>query len=52
MCQPSASNAGGDLDDHHSGSDTDHDPRSPFRMGKIRYEIVRFTKMGMIRPVH
>jgi hypothetical protein len=44
--------AGRDLDDHHCGSDTDHNPRAPFRVRKIRDEIVSLTKMGMIRAMH
>src|SRR6185503_12615317 len=44
--------AGHDLDDHHRGSDNDHDARTPFRVRKIRHEIVSLTETGMINPVH
>jgi hypothetical protein len=44
--------AGRDLDNHHRGSDTDHDARAPFRMRKIRHEIVPLTKMRVIRAMH
>jgi hypothetical protein len=44
--------AGRDLDDHHRGSDTDHDARAPFRMRKIRHEIVCLPETGMICPMH
>ena len=59
MCQPSASKAiecdirpADDLDNHHRGSDTDHDPRAPFRMRKIRNEIVSLTKTRVIGAMH
>ena len=55
MCQPSASKAielrhqpDNDLENHHRGSDTDHDARAPFRVRKIRNEIVPLTKTRMI----
>jgi hypothetical protein len=44
--------AGRDLDNHHRGSDTDHDPRAPFRMRKIRNEIVSLTKTRVIGAKH
>jgi hypothetical protein len=44
--------AGRDLDNHHRGSDTDHNPRAPFRMRKIRNEIVPLTKTRVIGPMH
>ncbi|MGC2627406.1 MAG: hypothetical protein WA269_11245, partial [Candidatus Udaeobacter sp.] len=43
---------GRDLDDHHRGSDADHDARTPFRVRKIRHEIVSLTETGMINPMH
>jgi len=43
---------GDDLDNHHRGSDTDHNPRAPFRMRKIRNEIVSLTKTRVIRAKH
>jgi hypothetical protein len=44
--------AGHDLDNHHRRSDTDHDARAPFRMRKIRDEIVSLTKARVIRAMH
>jgi hypothetical protein len=44
--------AGRDLDNHHRGSDTDHNPRAPFRMRKIRNEIVSLTKTRVIGAKH
>src|SRR6266404_1786335 len=41
-----------DLEDHHHGSDADHDPRAPFRPGKIGDKVVRLPETRMIRPVH
>src|SRR4051812_48327906 len=43
---------GDDLDNHHRGSGTDHDARAPFRMRKIRNEIVCLTKTRVIRAMH
>jgi hypothetical protein len=44
--------ASGDFDNHHRGSNRDYNPRAPFRVRKIRNEVVRFAKAGMIRPMH
>jgi len=44
--------AGHDLDDHHRGSDSDHDARASFRMRKIRHEIVSLTKTRVIGSMH
>ena len=41
-----------DLDNHHRGSGTDHDAHAPFRLRKIRNEIVRLTETGMFGPMH
>src|SRR5436309_8813637 len=41
-----------DLDDHHCSRNPDYDAGAPFRVRKIRNEIVRFAKTGMIRPMH
>src|SRR5439155_20292176 len=41
-----------DLEDHHCGSDTDDDASAPFRMRKIRNEIVRLVETRMIGPMH
>ena len=46
------SHAGSDLDNHHRGSDTDHDARAAFRVRKIRDEIVPLTKTRVIRAMH
>jgi hypothetical protein len=41
-----------DLENHHRGSDTDHDARASFRVREIRNEIVSLTKTGMISSMH
>jgi hypothetical protein len=44
--------ANADLDDHHRRRNADHNASSPFRVRKIRNEIVSLTKTGMISPTH
>jgi hypothetical protein len=43
---------GDNLDNHHRGRNTDHDACAPFRMRKIRQEIVLLTKTRMISSMH
>jgi hypothetical protein len=43
---------GSDLDNHHRRSDNDDDARAPFRMRKIRHEIVPLPKTRVIRAMH
>ena len=33
-----------DLEDHHHRSNADHDPRAPFRPGKIGNKVVRLPE--------
>ena len=42
----------GDLDNHHRGRNTDHDAGAPFRVRKIRNEIVCLPETGMISSMH
>src|SRR5437870_3289593 len=41
-----------DLEDHHCGSDTDDDASAPFRVRKVRHEIVSLSETGMISAMH
>jgi hypothetical protein len=41
-----------DLDNHHRGSNTNHNTRAPFRMRKIGNKVVSLTKTRMICPMH
>jgi hypothetical protein len=59
MCQPSASSAiecdinpAAISTNHHRGGNTDHNPRPPLRMRKIRNEIVPLAKTGVISSMH